>query len=1279
MRKPGAVALAWIVVLLAALGVAWLAWEEGLGGAGAPRDLAVAPAPGTGPDTGAAGAAGSGGPVLEGGDGAFAGGRRALWVGSGGIVGVVTQDGTPAEAAVEVRQVYPLDEYGAPPSFWRRLLGALLDPGAGEVWQPRARSGPDGRYEVTDLAPGTYEVRALGAQGRGRATAALPARGARVQADIALQPTGCVLKGRVLDAQGAPLGGAFALASAPDFHPLQGVVPLAPPVAVDAEGRFTLTGLPAGPVGVSAFLPGRLHLRGAPVTLPTEEEVVLRFPAGSRHVRGRVVSAASGEPVAGATVAGGAGDPRTLLVLTGTHSDAEGRFELALVPGDGGIFVEARGFAVALLPLRGVTPEEELVVSLEALAAIQGTVRLRGGGAPVAGVAVRAIPRGRDGLLTLPAAAPTDERGRYRIEGVIPGEVSVYALGRGHASVGLAQASQDGFNPLVRRVEPGAVLEVDLEVEPAARAEGRITTAQGEPVVGAVVLPVGTSGVPRVRGGLDEGFGAPQAVSDASGRYQLDALAPGAQVTIEARAAGLPPVRSEPFEAEGGSVRTVDFRFPTPRAAVVTVRRGPGGEAIAGATVRIFESSGQGGWSGGGPTFTTGADGRVRIEPLPEGDLGLAASAPGCVELRGPEAVAIPAGAGPEVHHELVLEPGLPIAGRLLLPTGVPPSALRVTIATAPSSGPHRVHERVVPDAEGRFALALFPRGAHRITVTGEWDGVRYLTTRDVAAGDEGIEVRVERAEARDPGEWLVLRLLDADGRPVASGQVTLHRVRGGARSSSGAGLRGGRAELHLGHVDGAELWLEVRDVPGHAALLTGPLTVPEGDLVVRLERERVLAGVVLGPDGPVPGVRVDATPARLPGMALEFRTPHGQAYADAAGRFEIGGLGDLDYALTVRPPPALLPPAEELVARPGGAPLRIVLRAGAQATLRVLDPAGAPVAEATVSVAGGAEGGASPSNPRRPAGPRAQPTDGEGRVRFQGLDPERPLRLAVQPPAGRTDLRGLTLDPWTPRDETLRLPRAFRIHGRVVDERGQPVPAGAVLYALEVDPATPPTGWTHAAVGPTGEFEIGGLAEGTYLLRAQPPGLAPFAPGVEATRVEAGASGVLLRVELRGVLTLRLADAADVGHALGHVVAAGERHSVRAGPDGLVYLAGLDPEKRYTLVFLGLSDGRCVFETDLVPDGRERALRLRRGAPIEVRVSGAPAGASVRLEVEFAPGVYVFLPARNEDDRWVADGVPEGRWRLRARAPAGGTWVEGTAEGTTGGTVAIALQPAAR
>ncbi len=180
---------------------------------------------------------------------------------------------------------------------------------------------------------------------------------------------------------------------------------------------------------------------------------------GTGVILGRVVEAASGRPVGGATVSvGGSG-----RVLT----DGEGQFVFFRVPrGIFSITATKPGYVDGahgrLRPLGSSTPVEmaegerlgDIVIPIWKVAVITGAV-VDEAGEPIVGIEVRAYRRTLTGgrrRLTSQTGATTDDRGVYRLPNLVPGE---YIVGVESTTVAVPTDVADLYRSGITTGDPG--------------------------------------------------------------------------------------------------------------------------------------------------------------------------------------------------------------------------------------------------------------------------------------------------------------------------------------------------------------------------------------------------------------------------------------------------------------------------------------------------------------------------------------------------------------------------------------------------------------------------------------------------------------------------------------------------------------------------------------------------------------------------------------------------------------------------------------------------------
>jgi RNA polymerase sigma factor (sigma-70 family) len=194
------------------------------------------------------------------------------------------------------------------------LVTPKIDGLIGDGERPGARTGADGRFVVTGLAPGGYRLLEFTMTPwrktplAGGESVAAGARGVRLA-----MPGTAAISGRVVDETGAPFAGVAVVA--------RDAGGAAFPSGTAADGTFKIEGVPGfGVYTVEAKVNQRAPMRAVDVA-PGATGVTIRLVRGL-PVRGRLVDAA-GKPVATATLVFRKehGD-----IEATAHTDADGRF-----------------------------------------------------------------------------------------------------------------------------------------------------------------------------------------------------------------------------------------------------------------------------------------------------------------------------------------------------------------------------------------------------------------------------------------------------------------------------------------------------------------------------------------------------------------------------------------------------------------------------------------------------------------------------------------------------------------------------------------------------------------------------------------------------------------------------------------------------------------------------------------------------------------------------------------------------------------------------------------
>jgi len=367
------------------------------------------------------------------------------------------------------------------------------------------------------------------------------------------------------------------------------------------DGAFELSGVPHGPLSIGV---GAEALEVFRVTALTDEDLLLTL-GDSRTVDGRLIDAATDEPIAGgrvhSIVTALAGDQ---VASSEAVSDETGRFRLSGVPREGvlNLIVRHADYAVAGTRLPGSSLwtggevsahlfDEPIDIQLERGARLTLDLSDRDG-VPVRGAAIELS--GHGGLVR--SNAVTDAEGRAEFEHLTPGTyVADVATEAGHASL----------DPAGSWIELGEGVERhSLRLVSAVRVRGRLVDVTGEPLAGGAVT-VRTQ--PRGAAFFTSEI---EAHADGEGRFDVAGLPAGAAFALDLQHPDELRARLDgelhPGETELDLGDVVLTGMATIEGLVLKSDRTP----IDGAELYVVSSSG-----GGAPIAEalSGADGRFRI------------------------------------------------------------------------------------------------------------------------------------------------------------------------------------------------------------------------------------------------------------------------------------------------------------------------------------------------------------------------------------------------------------------------------------------------------------------------------------------------------------------------------------------------------------------------------------------------------------------------------------------------------------------------------------------
>lgn len=885
---------------------------------------------------------------------------------------------------------------------------------------------------------------------------------------------GGTITGRIEDATGAGVAGVFVRLPEVDLSDPEGPYSPELPLAAESDnnGVYHISRVPAGthtlvfdprdanPLLLERRVTGVQVTPGASVT----RDVVLDQGA---MLSGAVTDAATGSSVPEAVVAlyrdaDSSGTPETQAV-----TDSTGKYLLAgVAPGSYLVVVRGpdyRNLAPVSAHLSLALGQEATHdVALPAGGVVAGVIRDETG-EPVPGVLVEA-----DGG----NCSVTDPEGAYRLERLATGTYDLTLSPPEHSTFARQRIT-------AVMVTAGETTTRDFVLRRAGEVKGRVTTAAGEPVSGAIVE------VPEVQ----------LAITDSDGYYHMGGVPAGSQSLLVTphEGANLLPARRDGVAVIAGQTAVADFTLDPTSMLSGTVKDSTG-TGVDGARIWVIPSE----RGNTGMLVTADSAGRYIVPNLAPGRYDVTATPPS----GRPEIL-------PKTEHNLVISRGAtqsldftlseggtitgvvrdhegnPLSGTVYL-SGVGPDA-----TGAPVQGGLLLTAEIGPD--GRYTLVGVPAGTF-ILRPEAYSSEPLLSQQahvTVAAGQV-----VEHDFILSTGGCVSGRIVGPSGDGVRALVRIIHPARGPERAfealSGAAGNYRATAippgvnyTVVVEPLDGSSLLRQVKT----ATVVDGQETVVDFQLA---------AGAVLT------GRVTDGEGNPLGGVCVNFRgADTGRVYTDGEGTYQIKGLAEGVYDLYFAPP-VDLPVVGQIVRG-------VTITAAASSVRDVqLAPAGriegvvqSKTGEPVAGVAVQLHGSGTPI----PRGPEEVPavtpaslsqasetqwdrviTGADGRFVFTGLPAGHFTLVAEKPP-----LDGLApgeaqvdLGPGGTAAVTVVTPPAARITGVV---RGT---AGTPLAGIEVMISGPRVA-VATATDAGGRYDFAGLAPGTYTVTAR----APYGEGV--------------------------------------------------------------------------------------------------------------------------------------------------------------------------------------
>ncbi|HVG93662.1 MAG TPA: carboxypeptidase-like regulatory domain-containing protein, partial [Planctomycetota bacterium] len=704
------------------------------------------------------------------------------------IYGEVLLDGRPVVATVDVRlrlhnPRHPHGFHWTSEARDRLLLAPRLE----EAPVATIRSGADGRFDASGLAPGRYWVLAKAETGAWAGLhVPLHVQGQHERVALDLQAGTERLAGRLVRKDGTPLRGFVGAGPTPDLGPDRDEVRFATYrwVATDTEGRFAIDGLPRGETHVTVLWPGRLRQPMDTLLLPHAGEYEATVGAVEAPIAGRITDIETDEPVEGASVVWIA------YTMGGTAcgietTAADGTYSLPSALHIDSIHVRKQGYAERYL--------DELESVGRGTTRIRRGVRITGrvvttdGGSPGAGILVER--RGRSGFYQYQwTHAVTDAEGRFAIEDQAPGDGPIYARGAGWVPQGLTARGPFDDRDELPRTDPfawfvgtGRGADLTLTVERGAAIHGRVVDHEDRPVPG-VPLIVEDSEDPAYEW---EGHGVPPvAASGPDGAFRIDGLLADGEYELSAHPPGGAPVEAKTVaRAPGTAAEPLVLRLPQPHWVLVRVVDAKTGQSVVGARVQLMLDRRD------DRTWRTDGKGLARVGPVGPVGGDVDVEARGYIDAnQRPVPVATREGAAVTI----AIHPALTIEGRVTWEDGSPAPEAVVYVANLGDDVWKTYRGRTSCDPRGRFVAEEVYDGEFYRVAAVAWRGKERFAATVVLPGgarDAALELEAEPEPAPEPAPAIGpaeerpvlarLRVVDARGRPVPHA-----RVSGGGASS---------------------------------------------------------------------------------------------------------------------------------------------------------------------------------------------------------------------------------------------------------------------------------------------------------------------------------------------------------------------------------------------------------------------------------------------------------------------------------------------------------------
>jgi len=533
----------------------------------------------------------------------------------------------------------------------------------------------DGRYDVTGLAAGTYDL-IVSADGYARGVVdGVVVTQTAVPETVALSEES-LITGVIAEFAGGPAGGVAEVIAQPRGN----TDPNQVYSTSSTSGSFAIDGLPAGTYDVNLSLPGYVSQTVAGVVVAADGSADLGTISfvPTATIAGTIVSNDPNVPANDELVVAMQGQ----VQVASDTSDASGDFSISgLPPGTYNLEVlEASSFSVN--PAVSVTAGQSIsgaTILVNPGGIISGTVVDSANSEPIAGISVEASGPNGATLIT-----STDAQGTYSFGGLATGAYEVYLLLSG---------SESETSVTVSAVN-GPSVTANLKLGYVATLSGTLSDSNGDPV---------TDGVVNL---YLSGQSVATASTDSDGQYTFLIVEPGTfDVIASADDAAFAPVQS--LEVAAGDALVQNFAAGS---GTIQVTLSDSIGAIAGTNVVISYE-----WDGAtipAGVAATDSSGSVTFSNLIAGSYAITALNPNDNTTgQGHVTLATSSSLG---NATITLASGSQLTGTITDSSGAPISQANVALYL--NSNP-QTSFGVITSANGSFVFPNVPAGTYTLVV----------------------------------------------------------------------------------------------------------------------------------------------------------------------------------------------------------------------------------------------------------------------------------------------------------------------------------------------------------------------------------------------------------------------------------------------------------------------------------------------------------------------------------------------------------------------------------